>query len=88
METNNSITTNKCLKKGVWMECSGSFKSDMTNCLWGTRKDFIEELTFELDLQSGQFSRVKERHSKYGEQHTCQKCEAIVKFGESNTSRG
>ena len=64
------------------MECSGSLKSDITNCLWGTRKDFIEELPFELDLQSGQFSRVRR------DILTCPKYEATVSLEESNTSHG
>ena len=68
------------------MECSGSLKSDMTNCLCGPRKDFIKELISEPELKSGQFSRVKERHSKYGKQHTCPKYEATVSLEDSNTS--
>lgn len=51
------------------MECSGSLKSDMTNCLWGTRKDLIKELPFELDLQSGQFSRVRRDILTWGTTH-------------------
>ena len=54
------------------MECPGSLKKDTANCLRGTRKDFVKQLTFEPDLKSGQFSRVKERHSKYGD-NTCAK---------------
>lgn len=69
------------------MECSRSLKS-MTNCLWGTRKDFTEELTSELALKSGQFSRVKEKHSKYGEQHMCPKYMVTVSMEDSNTSCG
>lgn len=42
------------------------------------RKDFMKEVTFELDLKGEQrVFRLKERHCKHREQHVCKKYEVI-----------